>query len=314
MAFSVAVAAGLANAGSAQFNGKPNTGAPLVTVQPWPSKPKQPGSAATPFMPPPVTPQNLPANLLSPAGAASRSAGNLPMPPSPRTVHYKKELNGAVRPIQAKVMPKSGGTIVPVLEQQPLPGGPVPPVSPANPTIQPSESLIPSNDVLFRLESESKFQARENDRRRVENERRRKVRDDARVLENEKRELSIVDLPMHKPLVEVAYSGRVMSPMEVLIEPNFVCYRRLLFEDKNTERYGWTIGLLQPYLSAWKFFSGWQALPYKYFSYPGLRYDSSAGLCLPGDPVPQLIYPPGLSIAGLLGQAAVTVAMHAIIP
>ena len=93
----------------------------------------------------------------------------------------------------------------------------------------------------------------------------------------------------------------------IMVEPNYVDYRRLLFEDKNTERYGWNLGAVQPLVSASKFVGGMAALPYKVFSWPCLRFDSSAGLCLPGDPVPYFLYPPGFSVNGLAAEVGVWV-------
>jgi hypothetical protein len=43
-------------------------------------------------------------------------------------------------------------------------------------------------------------------------------------------------------------------------------------------------------------------LPYNLGTTPCRKYDCSAGLCLPGDPVPLLLYPPQISTTGLLAQ------------
>jgi hypothetical protein len=96
----------------------------------------------------------------------------------------------------------------------------------------------------------------------------------------------------------------------ILVEPNYVDYRRLLFEDKNSERYGWNLGPVQPFVSAGNFFAGMAFLPYKLFSWPCMRYDSNAGLCLPGDPVPYYIYPPGLSLTGTAFETGAIIALH----
>jgi hypothetical protein len=101
--------------------------------------------------------------------------------------------------------------------------------------------------------------------------------------------------------------------MEV-IEPNYVCYRRLFFEDKNSERYGWELGYLQPPISAGLFFKDVLFFPYHFFSDPWRRYEASAGYCLPGSPVPYLLYPPDLSVMGGLAEIGVIVALAAVIP
>jgi len=115
-------------------------------------------------------------------------------------------------------------------------------------------------------------------------------------------------------LTVATYQPRLFNPMMTEVEPNYVIYRRLFFEDKNSERYGWELGMLQPLVSLGKFVGDTVTLPYKFAEFPRLRYDSSAGLCLPGDPVPYMIYPPGLSATGAAAQAGVTVALFFIFP
>jgi len=117
-----------------------------------------------------------------------------------------------------------------------------------------------------------------------------------------------------QPVEDKPYAQRTFAPMAVEAEPNFVCYGRLLFEEKNTERYGWDLGPIAPLLLAANFYKDYAALPYKVFSFPRLRYDCSAGLPLPGEPVPLLVYPPGLSVTGGLAEAGAIVALRAIIP
>ena len=38
------------------------------------------------------------------------------------------------------------------------------------------------------------------------------------------------------------------------VEPNYVCYNRLYFEQINAERYGWDLGFVAPFISAGEFF------------------------------------------------------------
>jgi hypothetical protein len=116
---------------------------------------------------------------------------------------------------------------------------------------------------------------------------------------------------MFPPLPTLPPTQRpLMAPCGILVEPNYVDYRRLLFEDKNSERYGWNLGPIQPFVSANEFIGGMVFLPYKLFSWPCLRYDSNAGLCLPGDPVPYILYPPGLSLTGTAAEAGIVIAIN----
>jgi hypothetical protein len=99
-----------------------------------------------------------------------------------------------------------------------------------------------------------------------------------------------------------------------LAEPNFVCYRRLLFEDLNAERYGWDLGFVQPFVSAAEFYWDFVMLPYNACKEPCRCFECSAGYCLPGDPVPYYLYPPGLSVTGLVAEAGAVVGVNFMFP
>lgn len=116
------------------------------------------------------------------------------------------------------------------------------------------------------------------------------------------------------PRTKVPYAPRVFAPSALRVEPMYVCYGRLFFEDKNTERYGWQLGPLQPLFSAAKFYSDLLAFPYNYGTRPCQRYEADAGYCLPGDPVPYLLYPVELSLTGGLLEAGTAVGLAAILP
>ena len=107
---------------------------------------------------------------------------------------------------------------------------------------------------------------------------------------------------------------RRWDPLTELIEPPYVCYHRLYFEQINAERYGWDLGLVHPLVSASVFFWDVAWLPYHAFTEPLRRYECNAGYCLPGDAVPLLFYPPELNLAGVLAEAAVVGLGFAIFP
>src|SRR5206468_3412224 len=111
-----------------------------------------------------------------------------------------------------------------------------------------------------------------------------------------------------------SYADRHWGPQVLLAEPNNVCYGRLFFEQKNFERYGWDLYLLSPFLSAGAFFFDVATLPYHCATEPFRKCECSAGYCLPGDPVPLLLYPPELSLTGALAEAATVVGLAAIFP
>jgi hypothetical protein len=104
---------------------------------------------------------------------------------------------------------------------------------------------------------------------------------------------------------KLAADGAVFTPktatypaVRARIEPGYVVHRRLYFEEKNSERYGWDLGFAQPLVSGLTFFKDVLVMPAKIASNPHERYDVSAGKCLPGSPVPYYLYPPEVDIWG----------------
>ncbi len=102
--------------------------------------------------------------------------------------------------------------------------------------------------------------------------------------------------------------------MAKLIEPNYVVHRRLYFEEVNSERYGWDAGVIQPVISTMHFYRDVLLWPSRVGSNFCERYDSSAGKCLPGSPVPYFLYPPEVDLWGGTLGAGVFVGVAAILP
>ncbi len=138
---------------------------------------------------------------------------------------------------------------------------------------------------------------------------------DQRLYQQARQQGDRVAFPNEKPVTTIPYKEREYPPLTSYIEPNYVCYHRLYFEGRNAERYGWDLGFVQPFVSAALFYKDLALFPYNAFSRPFDRVESSAaGLCLPGDPVPYLLYPPGLSLTGALGEAGAVAGLLAIFP
>jgi hypothetical protein len=154
----------------------------------------------------------------------------------------------------------------------------------------------PGSRRLFRLESEESLQ--------------RRMRQEGRQRYPEEQ----VVFPDEPILSKTAYAGRVWPPQYRFAEPNYVCYNRLYFEQPNFERYGWDLGAITPFVSAGKFFADMALLPYKAGTDPCRKYECSAGYCLPGDPVPLLVYPPEQSLTGYVSEAGAAIALLAIFP
>jgi hypothetical protein len=66
-------------------------------------------------------------------------------------------------------------------------------------------------------------------------------------------------------------------PARSLLEPNYVIHRKLYFEERNAERFGWDCGIVQPVVSSVYFYKDILLWPSKLASYPCERYDTSAG-------------------------------------
>jgi hypothetical protein len=120
--------------------------------------------------------------------------------------------------------------------------------------------------------------------------------------------------PEKPELTAEGYQTRQFAPTVVLAEPDYVVYRRLYFEDKNAERYGWDLGPIQPLVSTLYFLKDVALFPNNFASYPCRRFETNAGQCLPGDPVPYLCYPPELTWTGMLAEAGVIGLLFYVIP
>jgi hypothetical protein len=120
--------------------------------------------------------------------------------------------------------------------------------------------------------------------------------------------------PEEVPVTTDPFAPRQFAAQVASVEPAYVLYKRLYFEDINTERYGWELGFFQPIVSAGRFFVDTALVPYRFASRPFDCIESSAGYCLPESPVPYLIYPPDLSTTGALGEAAAILGLIAVFP
>jgi hypothetical protein len=154
----------------------------------------------------------------------------------------------------------------------------------------------PGPNRLFRRDSEPTLQER--------------MRQEARNRRNVER----ITFPDEPVLSTETYAPRLFPPTTEIVEPNYVCYQRLLFEQKNLERGGWDLGFFTPVASAGTFFFDVAWLPYHLWTRPLQPCECSAGYCLPGDPMPLLLYPPELSLTGAVMEAGTIVGLVAIFP
>jgi len=121
-----------------------------------------------------------------------------------------------------------------------------------------------------------------------------------------------ITFPVEPVVSREPFPGRQWEPMAEVIEPAYVCYGRLYFEQINSERYGWDFGCLHPLVSVGIFYFDVLTLPYHAGTDLCRRYECNAGYPLVGEPVPLRLYRPKLSATGALSEAA-TVALLAVI-
>src|SRR5439155_15069344 len=238
-AFSLLGLAAAAGGAAAQSDPRPTYTPPAynVKISPWPAAP-----AAAPA---------------APAWAQPPLPGT-PLPAPPRTVYYKKEPNTWVVPAGAHNLPP-----------------PPKALPPASPPLPPAGFREVDQ---FRLESETELNRRINVEKGLTPQ---QLEEDQWRLEYNR---TVTDRKLHKelvgtyfpeqdPIAKDPYHARLYVQRAMLVEPHYVCYGRLFFEEKNTERYGWELGPLTPIWLTGKFFVDVGAWPYKVFSFPRLRYD-----------------------------------------
>jgi hypothetical protein len=162
------------------------------------------------------------------------------------------------------------------------------------------KELLPQPQRVFRLESEAQLIER--------------MIEGSKTGENPLR-IKYQFMPPDYPTVPPEeYVIRGWKPLQETVEPPYLSYNRLYFEQINAERYGWDLGVIHPLLSAGIFYFDVATLPFHLGSQPCRCYESDAGYCLPGDPVPLLLYPLENSWSGTLTEAAVIGLMIAIFP
>jgi hypothetical protein len=104
-------------------------------------------------------------------------------------------------------------------------------------------------------------------------------------------------------------------PRQATYDALYVIHRRLHFEDKNTERYGWDLGIIQPVVSTLVFYKDLVMLPNSLGAGVARGFwDTSAGKCLPGSATPYMLYPPGLTITGTALEGVVVTGLAFIFP
>ncbi len=158
----------------------------------------------------------------------------------------------------------------------------------------------PGPERLFRLESEDGLRER--------------MRQEKRANPQMERILFPEDVVLTKVPYDPQWRASNWQPIERVVEPAYLVHSRLLYQQLNFERYGWDLGPITPIVSAGSFFADVFLTPYNLAKDPFRRFDSNAGWSLPGDPVPLMVYPIGVSSTGTIAEAAVIFALIACFP
>ena len=215
-------------------------------------------------------------------------------------------LAAPVLPAQAKTDPLK----LPQPDKTPsapvVPPGPIPPAAPG---IGPGGQRPDPYDAYIRLDPPGK--ERLFGTRDTEKELEERMRQERKDTDPTSPPIAFPEKP---ELTTEAYQTRQFAPTVCLAEPNYVVYRRLYFEEKNAERYGWDLGPIQPVVSTLYFLKDLALFPCNFASDPCRRFETNAGQCQPGDPVPYLCYPPEVTWTGLLAEAGVIGLLFYVIP
>lgn len=110
------------------------------------------------------------------------------------------------------------------------------------------------------------------------------------------------------------YQGRKWNPMKMEVAPYYVCHGRLYFEQTNFERYGWGLGVFTPLINASAFLYDFVTWPYHLAVEPWRRIEYNTGYCLPGDPVPLLLFPLHPSATGFVAEVSTILTLVAVFP
>ena len=158
----------------------------------------------------------------------------------------------------------------------------------------------PGSERLFRLESEDSLRERMGQEKKSVDQLERLVFPSDVVLSTKK--------------YDYQWRNNNWARHDRKVEPYYLTYDRLFFHEINSERYGWDLGAVQPFVSTLTFFFDFVTLPYHMATHPFRRYDSSSGYCLPGDPVPYMWYPPNVSVTGTVSELLTIALLIAVFP
>jgi len=177
-----------------------------------------------------------------------------------------------------------------------LPGAGLPPEPWEQPSYAIQLEVPPIQRVAISVESDAQLKER--------------IRQENRGHKN----LERIIFPVDPVISTETYNGRKWYPMRLEVAPYYVCHGRLRVQQLNFGRDGWDLGILSPFLSAGKFFYDCALFPYHLAMEPCRCFEYNTGWCLPGDPVPLLLYPLELSATGFVAEVGTILTLVAVFP
>lgn len=236
---------------------------------------------------------NLLGGLLLLGGTAAAQTPVAVTPPhlSPAPVNARWTAPPVVQPPRP-VATTTSSPLQPVRYQPPADGQ-----TDENQTVYQIQLEPPGLERISRLDSDAKLRER--------------IRQETQERDPKER----VQFPEEPILSRDTYMGRgsIWPARQMIVEPNYVAYGHLYFQDLNAERYGWDLGVVHPLIANAKFYYDLALLPMHCTQWK-CQNDSSVGYCLPGDPVPFRLYPPEITFEGTVAEIAVIAALVAIFP
>jgi hypothetical protein len=116
------------------------------------------------------------------------------------------------------------------------------------------------------------------------------------------------------PRAHVTGTHRDWNGVDYYWSASHLAHQPLYFEDVNLERNGYSFGVLQPVVSAARFYATFPVLPYFCGAHPPYGATYTLGEPRPGSPAPYVIDRPKASIAGGLLEAATVSGLFFAIP
>jgi len=123
---------------------------------------------------------------------------------------------------------------------------------------------------------------------------------------------SLADVPYersHLPGTQRAWEG-----LSYYWDASHLVHQPLYFEDLNLERYGYSYGCAQPFVSAARFFGRVPFLPYAMTVHPHYKSEYALGYGRPGSPFPYVHPVPPASLSGAAVEAGVLTGLFFLIP